>query len=48
MPLSGTFATMPFGDLLQWLGDARRSGTLSVALDFDELFRGFFSGRFAA
>lgn len=38
MSLSGTFLTMPFPDLLQWLGDARKSGTLTVALDYEERF----------
>jgi hypothetical protein len=36
--LSGTFATMPFPDLMQWLGDARRTGVLTVILDFEERF----------
>lgn len=36
MTLSGTFGTMPFPDLLQWLGEARRSGVLTVALEFEE------------
>ncbi len=30
MPLTGTLSTMPLTDLLQWLGSARASGTLSV------------------
>jgi Domain of unknown function (DUF4388) len=38
MSLGGAFATMPFPDLMQWLGDARRSGTLVVTLDFEERF----------
>jgi hypothetical protein len=36
--LSGTFATMPFPDLMQWLGDQKRSGTLTVALAFEERY----------
>src|SRR5262249_18434972 len=44
MPLSGTFSTMPFHDLLQWLSDSRRSGTLTVALDFEERFLRFADG----
>jgi hypothetical protein len=36
--LSGTFATMPFPELLQWLSDSRRSGALSVTLEFEERF----------
>jgi hypothetical protein len=36
MPLSGTFSTMPLTDLLQWLGDTRRSGLLKVELEFEE------------
>jgi hypothetical protein len=47
MPLSGTFTTMPFADLLQWLGDSRRSGTLSVNLDFEERFLRFDTGKIA-
>jgi hypothetical protein len=39
---------MPFADLLQWLGDARRSGTLSVNLDFEERFMRFEHGKIAA
>jgi hypothetical protein len=38
MSLGGAFATMPFPDLMQWLGDARRSGTLVVSLDFEERY----------
>ena len=30
MPLFGTLSTMPLPDLLQWLGAARRTGTLKV------------------
>ena len=30
--LSGSFSTMPFADLLQWLSDSRRSGTLELAV----------------
>ena len=30
MGLSGTLHTMPLTDLLQWLGSARRTGTLAV------------------
>ncbi len=30
MPLLGTLSTMPLPDLLQWLGSARRTGTLQV------------------
>jgi hypothetical protein len=36
--LSGTFATMPFPDLMQWLGDAKRTGTLAVSLEFEERY----------
>jgi hypothetical protein len=46
--LSGTFATMPFADLLQWISDARRSGTLSVALEFEERYLRFVDGAIAA
>ena len=38
MSLGGAFATMPFPDLMQWLGEARRSGTLVVTLDFEERY----------
>jgi hypothetical protein len=48
MPLTGTFSTMPFADLLQWLGDSRRSGTLSVALEFEERYIRFEIGRVVA
>jgi hypothetical protein len=48
MPLTGTFSTMPFVDLLQWLGDARRSGTLSVTLEFEERYLRFLEGKIAA
>ena len=39
---------MPFADLLQWIGDSRRSGTLSVTLDFEERFMRFDQGQIAA
>jgi hypothetical protein len=45
MPLSGTFSTMPFADLLQWLADARRSGTLAIALEVEERYLRFEEGR---
>jgi hypothetical protein len=48
MPLSGTFSTMPFADLLQWLADARRSGTLAVALEVEERYLRFEEGRIVA
>lgn len=46
--LSGTFATMPFADLLQWISDSRRSGTLQVALEFEERYLRFVDGAIAA
>jgi hypothetical protein len=46
--LSGTFATMPFADLLQWICDARRSGTLQVNLEFEDRFLRFVEGSIAA
>jgi uncharacterized protein DUF4388 len=46
--LSGTFATMPFADLLQWISDARRSGTLQVALEFEERYLRFVEGSIGA
>jgi hypothetical protein len=46
--LTGTFATMPFADLLQWVSDARLSGTLSVALEFEERYLRFVDGQIAA
>ncbi len=46
--LSGTFATMPFADLLQWISDARRSGTLQVALELEERYLRFVDGSIAA
>ncbi|HEX6836977.1 MAG TPA: DUF4388 domain-containing protein [Polyangia bacterium] len=46
--LSGTFATMPFADLLQWISDARRSGTLQVGLEFEERYLRFVDGSIAA
>ncbi len=48
MPLSGTFATMPFADLLQWIGDTRRDGTLAVALEFEERYLRFSRGMIVA
>ncbi|MCA1665129.1 MAG: DUF4388 domain-containing protein, partial [Myxococcales bacterium] len=45
--LSGTFATMPFADLLQWICDARRSGTLQVNLEFEDRFLRFVEGSIA-
>lgn len=36
MTLQGSFSTMPFPDVLQWLGSSRRSGTLWVSLGFEE------------
>ncbi|MSP61459.1 MAG: DUF4388 domain-containing protein [Myxococcales bacterium] len=38
MPLAGTFSTMPLPDVLQWLHDSRRTGWLSVSLEFEERF----------
>jgi hypothetical protein len=46
--LSGTFSTMPFADLLQWISDARRSGTLQVALEFEERYLRFAEGSIVA
>jgi hypothetical protein len=46
--LAGTFATMPFADLLQWISDARRSGTLQVALEFEERYLRFADGSIGA
>jgi len=46
--LSGTFATMPFADLLQWISDARRSGTLQVGLEFEERYLRFVDGSIGA
>lgn len=46
--LSGTFSTMPFADLLQWISDARRSGTLQVGLEFEERFIRFREGAIVA
>jgi hypothetical protein len=46
--LSGAFATMPFADLLQWISDARRSGTLAVALEFEERYLRFADGAIVA
>lgn len=46
--LTGTFATMPFADLLQWISDSRRSGTLQVGLEFEERFLRFVDGAIAA
>lgn len=46
--LGGSFATMPFADLLQWISDARRSGTLQVALEFEERYLRFVDGAIAA
>ncbi|MGZ3427939.1 MAG: DUF4388 domain-containing protein, partial [Polyangia bacterium] len=42
--LSGTFATMPFADLLQWISDARRSGTLQIGLEFEDRYLRFVDG----
>jgi hypothetical protein len=46
--LSGTFTTMPFADLLQWIGDSRRSGILQVALEFEERYLRFADGMIVA
>ena len=46
--LTGTFETMPFADLLQWISDARRSGTLQVALEFEERYLRFVDGSIVA
>jgi uncharacterized protein DUF4388 len=46
--LSGTFSTMPFPDLMQWLGDSRRSGILTVALEFEERYLRIEEGRLVA
>jgi len=39
---------MPFADLLQWISDARRSGTLQVGLEFEERYLRFVDGSIAA
>jgi hypothetical protein len=39
---------MPLSDLLQWIADARRSGTLSVALEFEERYLRFEAGHIVA
>lgn len=36
MPLSGTFDTVPLSELLQWLGQTAKSGTLTVSVDMEE------------
>jgi len=46
--LAGSFSTMPFPDLMQWLGDTRRSGTLTVSLDLEERFLDLEDGRLVA
>lgn len=46
--LTGTFATMPFADLLQWISDARRSGTLQVGLELEERYLRFVDGAIVA
>jgi hypothetical protein len=38
MSLSGSFATMPFPEVLQWISDSRRSGMLAVTLEFEERY----------
>jgi hypothetical protein len=48
MGLSGTFATMPFPDVLQWLGESRQSGSLTVVLEFDERYLRFRDGHIDA
>jgi hypothetical protein len=48
MPLAGTFSTMPFPDLLQWVNDARRTGSLSVSLEFEERFLRIEEGQITA
>jgi hypothetical protein len=45
--LSGTFATMPFADLLQWISDARRSGTLQISLEYEDRYLRFVDGSIA-
>src|SRR5262249_17969679 len=46
--LRGTFTTMPLPDLLQWLSDARKSGTLTVAIEFEERTVRLLQGRVTA
>jgi hypothetical protein len=46
--LTGTFSTMPFADLLQWIGDSRRSGIMQVALEFEERYIRFADGLIVA
>jgi len=46
--LAGSFSTMPFPDLMQWLGDTRRSGTLTVTLELEERFLELEDGRLVA
>ena len=38
MGLSGTFDTMPFPDLMQWLGATGQRGMLTVTLEFEERY----------
>ena len=38
MGLSGTFDTMPFPDLMQWLGETGQRGMLTVTLEFEERY----------
>lgn len=48
MALTGTFAVMPFPDLLQWLGQSGRSGKLVVQVGFEERFFRIERGTIAA
>ncbi|HJZ85702.1 MAG TPA: DUF4388 domain-containing protein [Polyangia bacterium] len=46
--LRGAFLTMPLPDLLQWLSDARKSGLLTVAMEFEERSLRLADGRIVA
>jgi hypothetical protein len=48
MSLRGAFQTMPLPDLLQWLSEVRKSGLLTVTMEFDERTLRFENGAVVA
>ncbi|MFH2006203.1 MAG: DUF4388 domain-containing protein, partial [bacterium] len=48
MPLSGTFDSMPLTDVIQWIHNASRSGTLTVSVELDDTYLVFEEGEVVA
>lgn len=48
MPLSGTFDTIPLTEIVQWIFNAKKSGLLTISLDFGETYLSFRGGELTA